>query len=420
MLKQLILENWKSFAYAELPLSPFTVIIGTNASGKSNLVEAFVLLKRLVSGNTITASLAGDKTLVPIRGGIDWAALKPEKEFILKAIVDGEGNQVDYLYRLNVDTKPDAEILEEKIIYREYQRDKTKVVFERDIITGYLDSHDYKDIILKISTLYKNARWTLPNQQKSILNYFQNTYILDNLNEVNLIIHSLDRIFVLNPVPERMRGYSPISKTLDGDAANIAGVIAGLSSRSRDDVEYTLCEYAKGLPAGNIIKVWAERIGRLGGDAMLYCEEEWTNGQIQEIDARSMSDGTLRFLAIMTALLTIPRHSHLIIEDVDNGLHPSRAELLARMLLELGKKRDINILVTTHNPALLDAFGTDIVPSVVVVHRDVNTGESKLTRLKDIENLPKLMVSGALGQLTTEGAIETSLASNKIQDRKHE
>lgn len=418
MLKQLILENWKSFAYAELPLSPFTVIVGTNASGKSNLVEAFILLKRLVGGNTIDASLAGDKTLTPIRGGIDWAALKPEREFTLKVLVDGEGNQVDYLYSVNVDTKPDAEILAEKIIYREYQRDKTKVVFERDIISGYIDSHDYKDIILKISTLYKNARWTLPNHHKSILNYFKNTYILDNITEVNLIISSLEKIFVLNPVPERMRGYSPISKTLDSDGSNIAGVIAGLSTRVRDEVEETLCEYAQGLPAGNIVKVWAERIGRLGGDAMLYCEEEWTHGQIQEIDARSMSDGTLRFLAIMTALLTIPRHSRLIIEDVDSGLHPSRAELLARMLLELGRQREINILVTTHNPALLDAFGMEIVPSVVVVHRDVNTGESKLTRLKDIENLPKLMVSGALGQLTTEGAIEDSLAANRIQDSR--
>ncbi|XHX76420.1 MAG: AAA family ATPase [Stenomitos frigidus ULC029] len=36
MLKKLILENWKSFRYAELPIDPLTVLIGTNASGKSN------------------------------------------------------------------------------------------------------------------------------------------------------------------------------------------------------------------------------------------------------------------------------------------------------------------------------------------------------------------------------------------------
>ncbi len=51
-----------------------------------------------------------------------------------------------------------------------------------------------------------------------------------------------------------------------------------------------------------------------------------------------------------------------------------------------------------------------MVPFVVVAHRDTETGESKLTLLEDIENLPKLMASGPLGKLTTKGAIERSLS----------
>lgn len=420
MLKRLFLKNWKSFRYAELPLYPLTVLIGTNASGKSNLVEAFEFLRRIADGHQIEAALAGDKILPPIRGGISWAALKPEPEFTLKALVDGEGEQIDYLYGVTVETKRDAMILEEKVTCREYQRDKKTVIFERDFVTSYIDSKDERENILKISTHYKNSRWTLPNNDKSILTYFKNTYVLDNISEVNLVIQNLEKIYIFNPIPSKMRGFSRLAKTLESDGSNLAGVIAGLSSRIQDEVEDTLSEYARGLPAGNILKVWAERVGRYASDAMLYCEEEWSNGQVQEIDARSMSDGTLRFIGIMTALLTIPAGSQLIIEDVDNGLHPSRAELLARMLHEIGRKRQIDILVTTHNPALLDAFGADIVPSVVVAHRDTFTGESKLTRLKDIENLPKLLVTGALGQLTTEGAIEKSLGDNKIDNKKTE
>jgi AAA15 family ATPase/GTPase len=48
MLKQLILENWKSFRYAELPIDQLTVLIGTNASGKSNVVEALEFLQRII------------------------------------------------------------------------------------------------------------------------------------------------------------------------------------------------------------------------------------------------------------------------------------------------------------------------------------------------------------------------------------
>ncbi|HEY9666466.1 MAG TPA: AAA family ATPase [Coleofasciculaceae cyanobacterium] len=46
MLKKLILENWKSFRYAELPIDPLTVLIGTNASGECNVVDALEFLRR--------------------------------------------------------------------------------------------------------------------------------------------------------------------------------------------------------------------------------------------------------------------------------------------------------------------------------------------------------------------------------------
>lgn len=36
---------------------------------------------------------------------------------------------------------------------------------------------------------------------------------------------------------------------------------------------------------------------------MLYCKEKWVKGKTIEVDAREMSDGTLRFLAIITAIL---------------------------------------------------------------------------------------------------------------------
>ncbi|MDP8966754.1 MAG: AAA family ATPase, partial [Cyanobacteriota bacterium] len=70
MLKKLILENWKSFRYAELPIDPLTVVIGTNASGKSNVIDALEFLRRTVTGREIQAALAGDSTLPAIRGGV--------------------------------------------------------------------------------------------------------------------------------------------------------------------------------------------------------------------------------------------------------------------------------------------------------------------------------------------------------------
>ena len=148
---------------------------------------------------------------------------------------------------------------------------------------------------------------------------------------------------------------------------------------------------------------------------MLYCKEDWGNEEIK-MDARGMSDGTLRLLGILTALLTRPSGTQIIIEEVDNGLHPSRSKLLLNMIRNISTERQIDVLVTTHNPALLDELGPEMVPFIVVAHRDQMTGESKLTLLEDIESLPKLMAYGKIGKLSSEGKIEEALAEEAAQD----
>ncbi|MFN6529834.1 AAA family ATPase [Nostoc sp. ChiSLP03a] len=414
MLKQLILENWKSFRYAELPLDPLTVLIGTNASGKSNVVEALEFLQITFTRQDVKPALVGDSILTSIRGGVEWAAFKPEKKFTLKAVIQGQDINTDYIYAITVKTKPSLQVLEESIIYQEY-----KISFDENIVRDFVEAFYLNKKEIGINNSYNNYILMgnfLPTQTylTDVLSVEadMNSFEMKRENIYNFY-HFIRNIFILNPIPSKMRSYSPIGEKLETDASNIAGILAGLSKKRKAEVEAALSNYIKELPEGDIQKVWAQKVGRFRTDAMLYSQEEWKPGHITEIDARSMSDGTLRFLAIITALLTRPEGSQIVIEEIDNGLHPSRAGLLVRILREIGQKRKIDILLTTHNPALLDALGPEIVPFVVVAHRDKETGESKLTLLEDIENLPLLLASGSLGKLATKGAIEKSLSDNK-------
>jgi predicted ATPase len=416
MLKKLILENWKSFRYAELPLDPLTVLIGTNASGKSNVVEALEFLKRIAQGENIEAALAGDKTLPSIRGGVEWAALKPENKFILNALVKGEDNSTDYLYIIEVQTLTENQIIEEYIQRHNLNEDYSVSSLERftikkgdfSIKSGLKELNnyfDFRDFALNFSYLKVAEDGDLLAGSDLYQRYFPL-----KIKAINCVISTLKEILILNPIPSKMRDYSRLSDNLESDASNIAGVLAALPDEKKIEIESNISTYIKELPEGDIKKVWAEKVGRFGTDAMLYCQEEWKPGHITEIDAKNMSDGTLRFLAILTALLTRPEGSQIVIEEIDNGLHPSRAELLVKILREIGSKRNIDILLTTHNPALLDALGPEIVPFVVVAHRDSETGESKLTLLEDIDNFSKLFASYSLGNMTTKGAIERSLS----------
>ncbi len=419
MLKQLILENWKSFRYAELPLDPLTVLIGTNASGKSNVVEALEFLQRIARGENVEAALAGDKTLRSIRGGLEWAAFKPETQFTLNALVQGEDEKIDYLYVIQTQIVSEVKVIEEYIERQNLNEDHTIKYVEKFTVkkidlntkSGMKEPgnyFDFKDIVSNHIYLSTDEEGRLILGKE-----LQERYFPLKIQAINCVVSTLKEILILNPIPSKMREYSRLSDTLESDASNIAGVLAALSEEHKTEVESTLSNYIKDFPEGDIQKLWAEKVGRFGTDAMLYCQEEWKPGHITEIDARTMSDGTLRFLAILTALLTRPQGSQLVIEEIDNGLHPSRAELLVRILREIGSKRKIDILLTTHNSALLDALGPEIVPFVVVAHRDKETGESKLTLLEDIENLPLLLASGTLGKLATKGAIEKSLSDNK-------
>lgn len=229
---------------------------------------------------------------------------------------------------------------------------------------------------------------------------------------IGFVVATLREIFVFDPIPSHMRGYSPLSDRLEPDAGNIAGVLAALPDSKKQEIESTLTEFASDLPEKDIRRVYAETVGKFNSDAMLYCDEHWLDDDtVSPVDARGMSDGTLRFLAILAALLTRPKGSLLVIEEVDNGLHPSRARLLLKMLKDVGTQRGVDVLVTTHNPALLDAMGTEMVPFITVAHRNPATGDSELTLLEDVVNLPKLLAYGPVGRLSSRGLIEASLQS---------
>jgi hypothetical protein len=73
--------------------------------------------------------------------------------------------------------------------------------------------------------------------------------------------------------------------------------------------------------------------------------------------------------------------------------------MLIEMLQTLGEERNIDVLVTTQNPALLDAAGPAMVPFITVANRNEKTGFSELTQLEDVTQLPKLMAAGSLGRL---------------------
>lgn len=403
MIKSVKLINWKSYEESTLYIDPLTIMIGMNSSGKSNAVDALIFLSRIAGGAEIFQAISGDLTLASLRGGMDWVCKKNTNAFTLDVVMEYEN--IDYEYSITVEVeKARALVTEEKLMQCEPKKQRL----------FYTNLRENK--LLNIPTYFstgkqgKGQNFEL-NRNTSIL-YQSKTLQLRKKEIIEITTHlskQLSGIFVLDPIPNHMRDYSPLAEKLSTDGSNIAGVLAALSDEKREEIQEKLTFYLKKIPEKDIESVWTERIGKFNTDAMLYCKEAWNEEDDCIVDARGMSDGTLRFLAIVAAMLTNEQNKLIVVEEVDNGLHPSRVKNLINMLKELGSERNIDVLITTHNPALLDAAGTSMIPFITVAHRDKN-GQSQLTLLEDLQDLPKMISMGNIGELATNGKIESALA----------
>lgn len=403
MIKSIRLINWKSYKDSTLYVDPLTILIGTNSSGKSNVIDALIFLSRIANGVGVYQAISGDVSVNSLRGGIDWVCRQGKKSFSLEVLIEYEAVEYEYYISIEVETTK-ALIKEERLIQKGTREIKFFYTTLRDdnllniptyFWTGKQGKGQNFELNRNISILYQSKSLQLKKKEIG--------------DSVSYISELLGSIFVLDPIPNHMRDYSQLSENLMSDGSNIAGVLAALSDEKRTVTEDILTSYLKEIPEKDVEKVWAERIGKFNTDAMLYCKEGWEENEESVVDAKGMSDGTLRFLAIITAILTNDRTKLIVIEEVDNGLHPSRAKILLNMLRELGSQRKIDVIITTHNPALLDAAGTQMIPFISVAHRGAH-GQSELTLLEDIDELPKLISMGNIGELATNGKIESALA----------
>src|SRR5438034_2898996 len=111
MLTRLELQGFKNFVDARLNLGPFTVLVGTNASGKSNLRDAFRFLHGISRGYTLAEIIGqkygegGELQWGGIRGGTREAAYRGSPTFALRIMLES-GDEALFnrvLYRIEVE-----------------------------------------------------------------------------------------------------------------------------------------------------------------------------------------------------------------------------------------------------------------------------------------------------------------------------
>lgn len=404
MIQSFNIDNFKSYSQANFKLAPLTVLIGANASGKSNALEAIRFISWLANGQKLSSlqyNVNKDEQIV--RGHIKDILKFGSDQFTIGCRLSDDDHSLLSI-SLEFRNEEELHICKEVCSINDvflYQTVRPTTGGATDIVVEYnnfarggkkpqITCTDQQGIFtqLRSSAPFAGASEKVKELTPRIATSFEK---------------ALMNILFLDPVPNRMRDYSFISdKVLSGDGRNISSVLFHLVNSPKVE-KLELLEFIKSLPEQNISDIDFLRGPRQ--EVMVQLVETFGNIE-RKMDASLLSDGTLRVLAIAAALLSAPEGSLVIVEEIDNGVHPSRAKQLLDSIYKVANKRKLKILISSHNPALLDALPYEAIASVVFCYRDKIDGASKLISLEDVPNYPELVSQGSLGNLLTQGLFD--------------
>lgn len=410
MITRLRLEQFKSFASAEMRLGPLTVIAGTNASGKSNLRDAFRFLHGIGRGYSLADTFGakygpgGDLLWTGIRGGLREVAQSGGPEFRLSITVDGtvDRAEVEVTFQLGVDvlSSPGGP----QVIHESLSTASGGLLYE-SFTTGepsarkgshwleYLVVHpEHRPVVTS------NARPLLSGLGEDAGPGFEAL-----VPYAELVLTSLRSMRFLDLSPEAMRQPSFPGQTVLGDRGeNLSSVLQAICADPMR--KESLLEYLGALTPMDLVDL--DFVSDPAGRVLLLLVE--ADGR--KTTAYSASDGTLRFLAMLAALLGTEPARFYFLEELENGLHPTRLSLLVDLIERRTAEGSVQVVATTHSPHLLGLLGEESLEFAHESFRREGEAETGLRRIVDLPDARRLIRSQGLPRLHASGWLEDAVA----------
>ena len=371
LLHSIELTDILSFRQARLDLRPLNVLIGANASGKSNLISAIGLLK----------SAPDNLQSVMWSGGIrSWICQLPgaRKAAQIRCEIEVGGETIEYSLSL-------GERGTGFVVVGESLKDQGSgsVIFERAgdrVKRTKSGSSGLKEAQVGDTTSFL-ASFRDPSDETPITMTAERIATIRTFRGFNTTTNSPVRNGVSISIPKDF-----LLETGD----NLALVLQNLDFRGE---LATVNQFLQRLWE----RAEAVRINIEGQIAQTYIKER----DIQyPISAARLSDGTLKFLCLMAALLFPDPPPLVCIEEPELGLHPDAMAIVADAL-RLASQRT-QLIVTTHSDALVSALSDD--PEAIVVCERDEQGGSEFRRLSSAD-LSEWLERYSLGELWRKGEI---------------
>lgn len=415
MLTSVTLKSFKSFEETRLTLGPLTVIIGANASGKSNIRDAFRFLHGVGRGYSL-ADIIGGKygaggqvEWMPIRGFGTEIMRFGASQFEIAVEMKFPKSHSSVSYSLTV-AKSDNDqggfrIIQERLGYPWSSIFTTHPGADDPVHSQTLDDDELFIRMDKTGSQRKfGYRVSVRPDKPAISQLASKKNVYRTHKELAArVLEELAEFRFLDLVPDLMRQPSFPGQLVLGDSGqNLPTVLQDIcTSPSRKSV---LIDWIRELTPMDVID-FAFPVNPQTGLVQLSLKT--SDGH--ETSSYSASDGTLRFLAMLAALLTEQNAGLYFFEEIDNGIHPARLRLLVDFLETQTGRGRAQVVTTTHSPELLSMIGETTYDHTSVVY---NRGDGTGSHIKELRTFPvvtKLRAEKGLGQLHSSGWIENAI-----------
>ena len=422
-IKRIAVSNFKSFDYMVTELGRLNVVIGANASGKSNFVSIFKFLKDIFTNGLDNA--------FAMQGGVDCVRnmnirtskdLSVEISIILsvdtaffptytrrngkRVLVNIDPTEMTYSFCVEFYKKKRGyvvkeERLESKFNFTEVEKAKRELKKGKKIGEG--------KIALFLDKMGRFEFHIEPRDSVSMKEIFPFMRFkkkipivraLRSRKELNLLGTSFPRLV---PNVQALTFFSPFSSTIRGLLSEIAlyDIDPKLSKRStlitgRTELDSDGSNLATVLKNILSTKKNRKRLSNIVRDLLPFIEDISVEKQadrsllacLKEIycgkrylPAPLISDGTINVTALIIALY-FERNPITIIEEPERNIHPILISKIIDMMRDVSEKMGKQIIITTHNPEVVKSAG---IENLLLIYRERNT--SRIDRPSEKEKV---------------------------------
>lgn len=348
MINKIHIRNFKSITHLEMDLGQVNVLIGANGSGKSNILEAIGML----------ASKSGDKIELDSMAQRGIRIARPE---LMTSSFYGKNASKIITIALRSHTCAET--------YRLSQ------LSEEDIYSPWV-------VIL--------PRPSQENDLKAEMIAYISRYAIYSPNID--ILRGLTSASTLYPLGIHGEGLDVLMSQLSKEDIAEIESIAQQYIPWMDDLVYD---------SHDLLKYRGYKLGR--SNSNLYFTDKYMRRRNNFFSAENANEGALVLLFYLTLMVSKNTPRFFAIDNIDSGLNPRLCRYLMKEMGKLAKKYGKQIVVTTHNPALLDGLNLNNEGEKLFSVERSDEGNTVVTEIKTKPNtgrrvrLSELWMDGVIG-----------------------